>query len=386
MTPSNDISAAGSLRPFHVDIPQAELDDLRARLERTRWPAELPDVGWSYGTPTNYLRELVAHWHSEFDWRAAEARLNAQPQFLAEIDSQQVHFTHVRSAEPDALPLVLVHGWPFADFGELIGPLTDPQSHGGDPADAFHLIIPTLPGFGFSGPTGQPGDGSIERATELIMQLMALLGYDRYGAQGGDAGSFIAPRLGRIDTEHVIGIHLNDPLTLPGWDEDGSSFDAEDRATWAELQAWNFKDTSAYAGIHARPQTLAHGVNDSPVGLLSWVIDVINTYADPTNERPDDSIDTDQLLTNLSILWFTETIGSSMLLYKESEVWGAEFESSGVPTGVATFPGGSTLRAIAERQNNVVHWSAFDRGGHFASMEAPDLLTADLRTFFATLR
>lgn len=379
-------TAAERIRPFRIAIPQSDLDDLDARLARTRWPAELPDVGWSYGTPTGYLRELVAHWRTEFDWRAAEARLNSHPQFLAELDSQQVHFTHVRSPEADAMPLVLVHGWPFADFSDLIGPLTDPRSHGGDPTDAFHLVIPTLPGFGFSGPTRQPGQGSIERATELIKDLMAHLDYPRYGVQGGDAGSFIAPGLGRIDTEHVVGVHLNDPLTLPGWDEDGSSFEGADQTTWAELQEWNSKDTSAYAGIHARPQTLAHGFNDSPAGLLSWVIDVINTYADPTNNRPEDSISRDQLLTNVSILWLTHTIGSSMLPYKESEVWGAQPESSGVPTGVATFPGGRTLRTLAERQNNVVHWSTFDRGGHFASMEAPDLLIADLRTFFASIR
>lgn len=385
MTSHTDITT-DPIRPFRVDIAQSDLDDLADRLARTRWPAELPDVGWSYGAPTTYLKELVDYWRTDFDWRAAEARLNARPQFLSEIDGQRLHFTHVRSPEADALPLVLVHGWPFADFSELIGPLTDPRAHGADPAGAFHLVIPTLPGFGFSGPTRLPGQGSTERAAELIKQLMGQLGYDRYAVQGGDAGSFIAPELGRIDTEHVVGLHLNDPITIPAWDEDGDGYSEEDRAALAKLQEWSHQDTSAYAGIHARPQTLAHGFNDSPVGLLSWVIDVINTYADPTNDRPEDSIDKDQLLTNISILWFTQTIGSSMLVYKESGHWGAELPNSGVPTGVAVFPGGSSIRAVAERQSTVVHWSTFDRGGHFAAMETPDLLVDDLRAFLAGVR
>ncbi|WP_342213773.1 hypothetical protein [Nocardia wallacei] len=216
---------------------------------------------------------------------------------------------------------------------------------------------------------------------------MARLGYERYGAQGGDAGSFVAPQLGRIDGDHVAGVHLNDPITIPAWDDDGSGYSAADQDKLARLQDWSSQDTSGYAGIHAtRPQTLAPAVNDSPAGLLAWVLDVVHTYMNPDKELPDDAIDRDMLLTDLSVLWFTGTIGSSMLLYKESRQWGADLPNSGVPTGVAIFPGGDTIRGVAEKQHTVVHWSEFDRGGHFAAMEAPDLLVTDLREFFRKLR
>ncbi|BCK55664.1 epoxide hydrolase family protein [Nocardia wallacei] len=373
--------------PFRIDIPQHDIDDLATRLAATRWPAELPGVGWEYGIPTGYVRELADYWRDGFDWRRQEAALNAHPQFVTDIDGRRIHFIHVRSAVADALPLVLVHGWPFADFRAMIGPLTDPAAHGGDPADAFHLVIPTLPGFGFSGPTRAPGEAATERSAELIAKLMAQLGYTRYGAQGGDAGSFIAPQLGRIDGDHVAGVHLNDPITIPSWDDDGSGYSAEDRTALAELQDWSSSQTSGYATIHAtRPQTLAPALNDSPAGLLAWVLDVVHTYMDPAQDLPDQAIERDLLLTDVSILWFTGTIGSSVLLYKESQQWGADLPSSGVPTGVAVFPGARTIQGIAEKQNSVVHWSRFERGGHFASMEAPDLLLEDLRAFFRTVR
>ncbi|MEV6773325.1 epoxide hydrolase family protein [Nocardia sp. NPDC051030] len=372
---------------FRIDIPQSDIDDLNSRLAATRWPEELPGVDWSYGIPTSYVRELCEYWRTSYDWRAHEAAWNRFPQSVTEIEGQRIHFMHVRSPEPDALPLVLVHGWPFADFTEVIGPLTDPRAHGGDPKDAFHLVIPTLPGFGFSGPTHRAGDASTERSAELIAQLMAGLGYTRYGAQGGDAGSFIAPNLGRIDAEHVAGVHINDPITIPAWGDDGSSYSAGDQEKLAAMQDWSSKDTSGYAGIHStRPQTLAPAIADSPAGLLAWVLDVVNTFKDPAKSTPDDAIDRDMLLTNLSVLWFTNTAGSSMRLYKESRQWGADLPNSGVPTGVAVFPGAGTIRGIAEKQNTVVHWSEFDRGGHFASMETPDLLTTDLRDFFRKLR
>ena len=375
-----------NIRPFRIDIPQSDIDDLRDRLGRIRWTTELPDVGWDYGVPTAYLKTLADYWRTSYDWRVHESRRNELPQFVTDIDGQQLHFFHVRSPEPTALPLVLIQGWPFEDYIDLIGPLTDPRAHGGDPADAFHLVIPSLPGFGFSGPTQRAGQGSTDRFAEVIAQLMARLGYDRYGTQGGDAGSFVAPQLGRIDTEHVVGVHLNDPLTIPPWDDDGSSYDEVDQERLAKLQQWNDDGTGAYAGIHGRPQTLAPALNDSPVGLLSWIIDVVHTYMDPAKDWPDEAIDRDLLLTNVSILWFTSTIGSSMLLYKESDVWGVDLPSSGVPTGVAVFPSGTVIRGLAEKQNNILHWSEFDRGGHFAAMEAADLLIGDIRTFFGTLR
>lgn len=376
-----------TFEPFHIDIPTADIEDLNARLAATRWPDELPGVGWTYGIPTGYVRELADYWRTEYDWRAHEAAWNRFPQFVTEIDGQRMHFLHIRSAEPAALPLALVHGWPFEDFTEMIGPLTDPVAHGGTAEDAFHLVIPTLPGFAFSGPTRQRGEAATEHSAELIAKLMAGLGYTRYGAQGGDAGSFIIPQLGRIDTEHVAGIHLNDPITIPSRGDDGSGYSAADQEKLAAMQDWSSRETSGYAGIHGtRPQTLAPAVSDSPAGLLAWVLDVVNTFKDPAKPTPDAAIDRDMLLTNISALWFTNTIGSSMRLYKESGQWGAEIANSGVPTGVAVFPGGNTIRGVAEKQNTLVHWTEFDRGGHFAAMETPDLLTADLRDFFRKLR
>ncbi|MFF2550332.1 epoxide hydrolase family protein [Nocardia sp. NPDC058058] len=376
-----------TFEPFRIDIPAADIDDLNARLTATRWPDELPGVGWTYGIPTAYVRELAEYWRTEYDWRTHEAARNRFPQFITEIDGQHVHFLHIRSRFENALPLVLVHGWPFEDFTEVIGPLTDPLAHGGSAEDAFHLVIPTLPGFAFSGPTRQPGQAATERSAELIAKLMAALGYTRYGAQGGDAGSFVAPHLGRIDTEHVAGIHLNDPITIPAWGDDGSAYSAADQEKLAAMQDWSSQETSGYAGMHStRPQTLAPAIADSPAGLLAWILDVVNTYCDPAKSAPDAAIDRDVLLTNIAALWFTNTIGSSMLLYKESGQWGAEVPNSGVPTGVAVFPGNKTVRGVAESQHTVVHWSEFDRGGHFAAMETPDLLTADLRDFFRKLR
>ncbi|WP_405495034.1 epoxide hydrolase family protein [Nocardia sp. NBC_00511] len=373
--------------PFSIDIPGSDLEDLRTRLAATRWPEELPGVGWEYGIPTSYVRELAEYWGTGYDWRAHEADANRYPQFVTEIDGQRVHFTHVCSAVADALPLLLVHGWPFEDFTAMIGPLTDPAAHGGDPADAFHLVIPTLPGFGYSGPTRRVGDAATERSAELLATLMAELGYDRYGVHGGDAGSFIAPQIGRIATERLVGVHLNDPITIPAWGDDGSDYSAADQEKLARMQDWSSKQTSGYAGMQStRPQTLAPAVSDSPAGLLAWVLDVVNTYVDPAQPTPDAAIDRDLLLSNLSTLWFTGTIGSSMRLYKESQHWGATLADSGVPTGVAVFPGSGTVRGVAEKQNTIVHWSEFERGGHFAAMEAPDLLTGDLREFFGKLR
>ncbi|MBB2923363.1 epoxide hydrolase family protein [Cellulomonas cellasea] len=376
-----------SIRPFRIDVPQADLDDLHERLARTRWPHELPDVGWTYGVPSDYVRELAEHWRTGYDWREHEARLNAHPQHVTDVDGQPVHFLHVRSPEPDALPLVLVHGWPgsVVEFLDVIGPLSDPRAHGGDPADAFHLVIPSLPGFAFSGPTPAAGKGSTDRYAEVVAELMRRLGYDRYGTQGGDVGSVVGPQVGRIATEHVVGVHVNALMTLPGWDVDSSGWSEGDQARLAGLGGWEAH--GGYAAIQStRPQTLAPALTDSPAGLLAWLVDVFATYTNPGIERPDGAVDRDALLTDVSVYWFTGTIGSSARLYRESESWGAELTSSGVPTAVALFPGDLTLRPIAEQQNHVVRWTELDRGGHFAAMEAPDLLVDDVRAFFRDLR
>ncbi|MFF4197239.1 epoxide hydrolase family protein [Nonomuraea sp. NPDC001831] len=375
------------IRPYRIDIPQAQLDDLRARLAATRWPDEAPGVGWSYGVPVSYAKKLAEYWRTSFDWRAAERRLNAFEQFTTPIDGQNVHFLHVRSPEPGALPLIVTHGWPgsVAEFMNVIGPLTDPAAHGGDPADAFHVVAPSIPGFGFSGPTTEPG-WDLERVARAWAELMDRLGYDRYGAQGGDSGSVISPMLGRAAPRNVVGVHVNGALGFPSGDP------AELRelapAELARLGQYQDQDRAGYAIIQAtRPQTLAFGLHDSPAGQLAWIVEKFKEWTDPAHELPEDAVDLDQLLTDVSVYWFTGTAASSARLYKEGQKgWGAVAEYSGLPHGVAVFPGDAGVRRIAEREHNVVHWSEFDRGGHFAAMEAPDLLVEDVRTFFRPLR
>ena len=377
------------IQPFRIDVPQADLDDLRDRLARTRWPDELPGVGWSYGVPLDYLKGLANYWRTGYDWRAQEARLNTFPQFTTTIDGQNVYFMHVRSPEPGALPLLLTHGWPGSviEFLEVIGPLTDPRAHGGDPADAFHVIAPSLPGFGFSGPTRQIGwdTGRIARAWA---QLMQRLGYERYGAQGGDTGSIVSPQLGRIDAEHLIGVHVNNLGTFPSTDPDEIADLSKADQSRLEYAAHYGREMIGYAIIQStRPQTLAYGLTDSPVGQLAWIVEKFKEWTDPATDLPEDAVDRDQLLTDVTLYWLTGTAGSSARLYREeAATWGQASEPSSVPTGVAVFPTDTTIRRFAERDHNIVHWSEFDRGGHFAAMEAPELLVADVREFFHGLR
>ncbi|MEU2043474.1 epoxide hydrolase family protein [Nocardia niwae] len=394
------MTTASDIRPFRIAIPQEKIDDLRRRLAATVWPSDLPGAGWDKGMRVSYLRPLAEYWRTEFDWRAVEAELNELPQFVTAIDGRQVHFLHVRSPEPDALPLVLGHGWPasFAEFLEVLGPLSDPRAHGGDPADAFHLVVPSLPGFAFSEVSPEPGAGSTERFADVVAALMARLGYDRYGVQGGDAGYFVAARLGHIAREHVVGLHVNGPITIPSWDSgDGESWGGadeseaewspEDQAKLATLTGADSYSRYDYATVQAhRPQTLAIGLQDSPAGLLSWITDLFRQYTNPAIEVPEDAVGRDALLTNVSLYWFTGTFASSLRLYSESAAWGAPVRKSEVPTAAAIFPGDMSVRKLAEDAHNIVRWTEFDRGGHFAAMEAPDLLITDVREFFRTLR
>jgi pimeloyl-ACP methyl ester carboxylesterase len=377
------------IRPFRVQIPQSDLDDLNVRLARTRWPDELPDVGWSYGTPPSYLKELAEYWRTSYDWREHEARLNEFPQFTTTIDGQNIHFLHVRSPEPNALPLILTHGWPgsIVEFMDIIGPLTDPRAHGGDPADAFHVIAPSMPGFGFSGPTREAG-WDMSRIAHAWVELMRRLGYERYGAQGGDTGSVISPMLGRFDSEHVVGVHVNGSLGFPSGDpEEFARLTEAEQARLGALQR-QMEDGTGYAVIQStRPQTVGVGLSDSPAGQLAWIVEKFKEWTDPAAELPEDAVDRDVMLTNVSVYWLTGTATSSARLYFEGRAsWGQQATRSEVPSGVAVFPGDFGIRSIAERDDNVVHWSEFDRGGHFAAMEVPDLLVGDVRTFFRGLR
>ena len=374
---------------FRVDVPQADLDDLRDRVARTRWPTELPGVGWDRGVPLGYLKALAEHWTTTYDWRRHEARLNDFPQFTTIIDGQNVHFMHIRSPEPGALPLIITHGWPgsIVEFLDIIGPLTDPAAHGGDPADAFHVVAPSIPGFGFSGPTHGAG-WDTARVARAWTELMSRLGYTRYGAQGGDTGAMVSPQLGQIDSEHVIGVHVNSLVTFPsGQPDELKDLSEADQKRLELMQRWQ-SELSGYAILQStRPQTLAYALTDSPVGQLAWIVEKFKDWTDPAAELPEDAVDRDRLLTDVSVYWLTATAGSSANIYYEgAKNWGQTSEPSGVPTGVAVFPMDVTIRNIAEREHNIVHWSEFDRGGHFAAMEAPDLLVDDVRVFFRHLR
>ena len=375
------------LRPFRIDIPQAQLDDLASRLAGTRWPDELPGVGWSRGVPVAYLREVADYWRTGYDWRAHEAAINRYPQHLATIDGQTLHLLHVRSPEPEATPLMLLHGWPgsVADFLDVIGPLTDPRSHGGDPADAFHLIIPSLPGFGFSTPLAGPGMNAT-RIAGLLTTLMTRLGYGRYGVHGYDWGAWIAPGVGRQDPERVIGVHVTALVTVPaGADGELDGLSDADRRRWQRMQTGN----DGYFHCNSkRPQTVGYALTDSPAGQLAWIVEKFKEETDPPEALPETSIDRDRILTDVSIYWLTGTAASSAQVYYE-EVSAGGGPTAGrwasVPTGVLVSRHDNTIRPWAERDHTIVHWTELDRGGHFLAMEAPALLVDDIRTFFRNL-
>jgi epoxide hydrolase len=387
------------ISPFRIDIPLTRMEDLHTRLANTRWPDELPGVGWSRGVPVGYLRELAEYWRTEFDWRAQETALNTHPQFRTEIDGQNVHFLHVRSPEPDAIPLLLLHGWPgtFTDFLDVIEPLSD----------AFHLVVPSLPGFGFSTPLAGPGVNA-DRMAALCAELMARVGYERYGVHGYDTGSWVAPKLGQQQPERVIGIHLNALLAFPtGQEGEMDALSETDRRRWARMR--NFND--GYLQCNAkRPQTVAYGLHDSPAGQLAWITEKFKELTDPEDGLPEDSIDRDRMLTDIAIYWFTGTAGSAAQIYYEeisaagwSADGGADWADGGgdggdgadqggwapargtVPTAVLVSALDVTVRPWAERDHNVVRWTELAEGGHFLSMEKPNLLVDDLRAFFRTV-
>jgi epoxide hydrolase len=372
------------IRQFRIDIPQADLDDLRDRLARARWPDELPDTGWSYGVPLGYVKELADYWRAGYDWRRHERELNEFAQYTTTIDGQNVHFLHIRSPEPDALPLIITHGWPgsVAEFTRIVGPLTNPRAYGGGPADAFHIVAPSIPGFAFSGPTRETG-WDISRIAHAWAELMQRLGYERYGAQGGDFGSLISPELARAEPGRVAGVHVNGLVTMASGDpSEADGLSEAEQARLAFMGRW-YRERSGYSAIQStRPQTVGYGLADSPAGQLAWNAEWFATYGDKAGV-----LDRDAILTNVSIYWLTNTATSAGRLYKEAAAfWTTQAKRSDVPTGVAVFAGDPSVRRFAERDHNVVHWSEFGSGGHFAAMETPDLLTADVREFFRPLR
>ncbi|MBE8470176.1 epoxide hydrolase family protein [Streptomyces justiciae] len=401
MTSAPTEGSAETVRPYRIDIPQSDLDDLHTRLDRTRWPDDLSATGWAYGVPADYLRDLVHHWRHSYDWRAAEAELNEWPQFTTVIDGSTVHFAHVRSPEPDATPLIVTHGWPgsIAEFLDIVGPLTDPAAHGGDPADAFHVVVPSIPGFGLSGPPADTGwdVGRIARAWD---ELMRRLGYERFGAQGGDWGSAISRALGRVCPDRVVGVHLNLVMgaqaTHEPTEEELAALTPEERErtleSWRRWSAWS-RDGIGYAILHStRPQTLAYALTDSPVGQLAWIVEKFQEWTD-SERYPEEAVDRDRLLTNVMLYWLTGTAGSAARIYYENARSQAgraarPTEPSTVPTAVAVFPAEISipLRRNAERTDTIVRWTELDRGGHFAALEEPELLVEDVRAFFRQLR
>jgi pimeloyl-ACP methyl ester carboxylesterase len=383
------------MRPFRIEVAEADLRDLRERLTRTRWPEAETVPDWSQGVPLAYLRELCGYWADGYDWRATEARLNALPQFKAELDGLGIHFLHVRSPHPDALPLVMTHGWPgsIVEFLKVVGPLTDPTAHGGEAADAFHLVIPSLPGYGFSDRPARPGWG-VERIAAAWAELMARLGYRRYGAQGSDWGTSVSATIGRQDPRHVAGIHLTPPLAPP----DPATFhdltDAE-RAALAALERAREWDSGYSTEQATRPQTVGYSLVDSPAGLCAWIVEKFWAWTDHDGDL-DRVLTRDELLDNLMLYWLPGTGASAARLYWESirqvNRWiaGPEVvDPVAVATGCSIFPKElqRPSRRWAERRfPDIRHWNEPARGGHFAAFEQPALFVDEVRAFFRLVR
>ncbi|MFF4779051.1 epoxide hydrolase family protein [Microtetraspora fusca] len=379
------------IREFRIDVPQADLDDLADRLTRSRFAEELPydevtdgvqrgpiQPGWEYGVPGSFVRDLVARWRDGFDWRAQEAKLNSSPQFTTEIDGQTVHFVHVRSPRPDAVPLVLTHGWPntFVEYLDLVGPLTDPAAYGGDPADAFHVVIPSLPGFGFSGHTRTRG-WDAARVADAWAELMRRLGYERFGAHGNDAGAIVSPEIGRRHADRVLGVHVNQIFSFPSGDPAELSGLTPEEEGYLRFLGGFVEHSIHDRAQQAQPQTLAHALADSPAGQLAWIGQLLAGVPDP-----------DVILTNATIYWLTNTAASSARFYYENHHAERATEPTTFPMGLASFAYDfRPLRRFAERDHkNIVSWNEYDRGSHWAAHDAADLLVDDLRGFFRRFR
>jgi microsomal epoxide hydrolase len=379
--------------PFRIAVPEAVLTDLRERLARTRLPDEMPGSGWTYGADLSYLRELVAYWRDRYDWRAAEARLNALPQFRATVGGLRIHFIHARGVGPRPLPLVITHGWPgsVAEFQDIIGPLSDPARHGGDPVDAIDVVAPSIPGYGFSDHPTEPGMQP-ERIAALWAELMDGLGYRRFGAQGGDWGAMVTTYLGARHADRVVGIHLNLVLAFPE-DRKNPPMDGVTQEEMADLMRMPqfLREETGYQRIQGtKPQTLAYALNDSPAGLAAWIVEKFRSWSDCDGDV-ERRFTKDQLLTNIMLYWVPETANSSCRLYYEAQ-HADMFPPAGfrveVPTGCALFPGEmfKPPRVWAEKMFNVQRWTRFASGGHFAAMEEPKAFVEDVRAFFRPLR
>lgn len=383
MTTSNNVE------PFRIDVDEHALADLRSRLRATRWPDREAVHDWSQGVPLDRARALCDYWAHGYDWRRCEALLNDFGQFRTTIDGLSIHFLHVRSPEPNAFPLVVTHGWPSSilEFHKVIGPLTDPVAHGGAAADAFELVIPSLPGFGFSERPTRTG-WNVEAIANAWIELMARLGYTSFGAQGGDWGSAVTTKMGQIAPDALKAIHLNMPLAFPG-PEDAGSLDAEERAAADRLEAYN-QDGVGYARLQAtRPQTLGYSLADSPVGQAMWIYEKLQAWTD-CGGQAETVLTSDEMLDTITLYWLTNSGASSARLYWES-MDSSFFDNApvDVPTGCSIFPKEifQPSRRLAERRyRNIIHWNELERGGHFAAWEQPDFFVNELRDCFRSIR
>jgi epoxide hydrolase len=374
-----------AIEPFEIRVDDTVLDDLRARLGRTRFADQIEGTAWDYGMPVAYLRELADYWRTTYDWRAHEAKLNELDHFRTRLDGQVVHFVHARSPHDGAFPLLLTHGWPgsIVEFLDLIPMLTHPEAHGGEAADAFHVIAPSLPGYGFSEPTRTTG-WDVARIARAFTDLMARVGYDRYGAQGGDWGAQVATRIGALDP-HCAALHVNMPIADPP--PEAVPLDDDDKAGLAALQQFQREESGYALEQSTKPQTLGAALNDSPAGLLAWIVEKFRAWSDCDGD-PERVFSRDQLLTNVTVYWVTQTITSSARLYWEHMHSREKPGPVSVPTGVARYPKEVLRfpRPWVERRYNVVHWADMPRGGHFAAMEQPELFVRDLRNFLRIVR
>ena len=377
--------------PFSIRVPDAALDDLKQRLARARFPEPLPPAGWAYGTDLAYLKDLVGYWRDRFDWRAQERRLNQFEQFTTSIDGLPVHFIHRRSKQPNAFPLLVTHGWPgsIVEFTKVIGPLTDPAAHGGRAEDAFDVVMPSLPGFAFSGKPAEPGYDPA-RIAQMLAKLMARLGYQRYGAQGGDWGAIVNTQVALADPQHVAGLHLNMcTAAAPAGADANAGLSATEAARMKARQTFQAEETGYQQIQGTKPQTLGIALNDSPVGLAAWIVEKFRTWCD-CDGNPETIFSRDELLTNITLYWVTQTAASSARIYYESRHPTSPVNRNRieVPTACADFPKEIiwSPRAHVATRYNIVRWTEMPRGGHFAALEQPQLLVDDVRAFFREVR
>jgi microsomal epoxide hydrolase len=384
--PSPEPGAAPAVEPFEVRVADDVVADLRERLGRVRWPDQIDGTGWDYGTPRDLVQELCEHWCDRFDWRAFEARHNRFPQYTTTVDGQRLHFVHARSPEPGARPLLMTHGWPgsYTEFLDVIGPLSDPVAHGGDPADAFHVVAPSLPGYGFSGPTRERG-WDIHRTARAFGDLMAGLGYERFFAQGGDWGALMTTSLAGQQPERTAAIHVTILRAGPPEGAEGSELTDADHDALADMADFQANETGYQAIQGTKPQTLAYGLTDSPAGLAAWIVEKFRKWSDCDGD-PRNRFTLDRLLDNISVYWVGGTINASTRMYYESFGPGRATTPPPVtvPVGYTRYPREiyRVPRAWAEHEYDIFHWREMPEGGHFAAMEVPELFVGDIRTCF----